>query len=131
MRWSVAPAVLVALMVAVSASGQQPPPAEPQSAFKKADKNDDGHLDRVEFLSAQTEVFFFVDADKNGNVTLVEIRRLYPLTQGDFDAADRDRDGKLPMDEFLGAVSKDFDGADKDHNGKISFEEFLGSMQAK
>jgi Ca2+-binding EF-hand superfamily protein len=130
MRWSVSPVVLAVLMAATVASGQ-PPPTDLQSVFKKADKNNDGHLDRLEFMSAQTEVFFLTDGDKDGYLTVIEIRRFGPLDQKNFDAADRDRDGKLSMDEFLGAVSKDFDQADKDGNGRMTFDELMGAMQPK
>jgi len=124
-------AMLAALMAAAAAFGQQPSPAELRSIFNKSDTNNDGHLGRLEFLSRQTEVFFFTDADRDGYLTVVEIRRLYPLTQSDFEATDRDGDGRLSLDEFLGAASKDFDQADKDRNGKMNFEEFLASIQAK
>jgi len=131
MRWFVSPAVLAALVAATMASGQQSPPVELQSIFNKADKNNDGHIDRIEYLSVQTEVFFFTDADKDGFLTVVEIRKVSPLDQKTFEAADRDKDGKLSMDEFLGAVSKDFDQADKDGSGKMSFDELMGAMQPK
>jgi hypothetical protein len=131
MRWSVSPAVLAAFMAASVASGQQPSPAELQSIFGKADRNNDGHVDRIEYLSVQSEIFLFTDADKNGYLTVVEVRQLFPLTQKDFEAADRDKDGRLSMDEFLGAVSKDFEQADKDGNGKMSFDELLEAMQPK
>ncbi len=126
-----AAAVLAVLVAATMASGQQSPPAELQSSFNKADKNNDGYVDRREYLSDQTEVFFFIDADKDGYLTVVEIRRVTPLDQKTFEAADRDKDGKISMDEHLAAVSKDFDQADKDGNGKMSFEELMGAMQPK
>ncbi|MGH7429607.1 MAG: EF-hand domain-containing protein [Candidatus Methylomirabilaceae bacterium] len=125
-------AMPAALMAAAVASGQQPSPAQLRSIFDKADQNNDGHLDRLEFLSRQTEVFNFIDADTDAYLTAVEIRRHYPMmTQRDFEAADRDRDGKLSLDEFLRAASMDFHQADKDQNGKMNFEEFLASMQVK
>jgi Ca2+-binding EF-hand superfamily protein len=36
-----------------------------------------------------------------------------------FAAADRNRDGKLSLDEFLKAVSRDFDDADKNDDGVL------------
>ena len=121
----VLPFVIAMLIIASTVYGQQQPAAGQQAMWDNADKNKDGGIDRIEFLGAMTDAFFFVDADKDGQLTLVEIRKVAEtLDAKQFEAADRDKNGKLNIYEYENAVSKDFDTADTDTDGKITAEEF-------
>ena len=121
----VLPFVIAMLIIASAVYGQQQPAAGQQVMWDNADKNKDGGIDRPEFLGAMTDAFFFVDADKDGQLTLVEIRKVAEtLDAKQFEAADRDKNGKLNIYEYENAVSQDFDTADTDTDGKISAEEF-------
>jgi Ca2+-binding EF-hand superfamily protein len=119
-------ALLLMLITLISvhiafAQGQRP--LTRQQIIETADRNKDGRIGRVEFLERMKEAFFFIDNDKDGAVVSAE----YQLIQGGdsrrFLAADRNRDGKLSLDEFLKAVSVDFDAADRNDNGVIDEEE--------
>ena len=39
-----------------------------------SDKNGDGRIDREEYHQRMTEVFFFIDANKDGSLTLAELK---------------------------------------------------------
>jgi len=113
------------LIITSAVYGQQQPPAGQQAIWDNADKNKDGFIDRIEFLEVMTDAFFFVDADKDGYLTLVEIRRIVgTMDPKQFEDADRDKNGKLDIYEYESAISKDFDAADTNADGKITVEEF-------
>jgi hypothetical protein len=87
------------------------------------DRNKDGRLDREEYHQRMTEVFFFADVDKNGNVTYAELVAVTPVDPEAFKRADRDGDGKLSYYEFLYIVHRDFDAADQNQDGVIDLQE--------
>jgi Ca2+-binding EF-hand superfamily protein len=97
--------------------GQQP--LTQKQIIESADKNKDGRIGRIEFLERMKEAFFFIDNDKDGYVSVGEYRLLQGGDPKRFAAADRNKDGKLSLDEFLKAVSADFDDADKSDDGVI------------
>jgi Ca2+-binding EF-hand superfamily protein len=102
---------------AVFAQGQQP--LSRQQIMTSADRNHDGRIGRVEFLERMKEGFYFIDADKDGFVVIGEYQLIQVGDPKQFAAADRNRDGKLSLDEFLKAVSRDFDDADKSDDGVL------------
>ena len=117
--------VLAMLIITSAVYGQQQSPAGQQAIWDNADKNKDGFIDRIEFLEAMTDAFFFVDADKDGQLTLTEIRTAAEtLDAKQFEDADRDKNGKLSIYEYENALSKDFDTADTNMDGKVTVEEF-------
>jgi hypothetical protein len=115
-------ALLLTLLVTVGAhtgfaQGQQP--LSRQQIMTSADRNHDGRIGRIEFLERMKEGFYFIDADKDGFVVITEYQILQVGDPKQFAAADRNRDGKLALDEFLKAVSQDFDDADKNDDGVL------------
>jgi len=117
--------VIAMLIITSAVYGQQQSPASQQAIWDNADKNKDGFIDRIEFLEAMTDAFFFADTDKDGYLTLVEIRTVVgTLDAKQFEDADRDKNGKLDLYEYENALSKDFDTADTNADGKITVEEF-------
>jgi Ca2+-binding EF-hand superfamily protein len=102
---------------ALFAQGQQP--LTRQQIIASADRNHDGRIGRVEFLERMKEGFYFIDADKDGFVVIGEYQLIQVGNPKQFAAADRNRDGKLSLDEFLKAVSQDFDSADKNDDGVL------------
>jgi Ca2+-binding EF-hand superfamily protein len=101
----------------IFAQGRQP--LTRQQIMTSADRNHDGRIGRVEFLERMKEGFYFIDADKDGFVVIGEYQLIQVGDPKQFAAADRNRDGKLSLDEFLRAVSRDFDDADKSDDGVL------------
>ena len=101
----------------IVAHGQQP--LTRKQIMESADKNRDGKIGRVEFLERMREAFFFVDANKDGFLTLDEYQRIEGADSRGFARADRNTDGKLSLDEFLKAITADFDAADRNDDGVL------------
>ena len=113
---------LLAILAMVSPNlvlAQQQPPLTRQQIMTSADRNHDGRIGRVEFLERMKEGFYFIDANKDGFVVSAEYQQIQGGDPKQFAAADRNRDGKLSLDEFLKAVSRDFDDADKNDDGVL------------
>jgi Ca2+-binding EF-hand superfamily protein len=89
-----------------------------------SDRNHDDHIDRIEFLSRMTEAFYFVDANKDGFLTIQELQQAVAGADPQrVKAADTDKDSKLSMYEYERGVSQSFDEADTDKNGLLSMQE--------
>ena len=122
--------VIAMLIMTSVVYGQQQSPASQQAIWDNVDKNKDGFIDRIEFLEEMIDAFFFIDADKDGYLTLVEIRTVVgTLDAKQFEDADRDKNGKLDIFEYENALSKVFDAADTNGDGKITVEEFKLLLQ--
>jgi Ca2+-binding EF-hand superfamily protein len=115
--------MMIALMRVDIALAQGRQPLTRKQIIESADRNKDGRIGRVEFLERMKEAFFFIDNDKDGYVVVVEYQLIQVGDPKRFAAADRNKDGKLTLDEFLKAVSADFDDADKSDDGVIDEEE--------
>jgi Ca2+-binding EF-hand superfamily protein len=117
--------VIGALVGAPVAFGQSRPTPTPQQIVESADRNKDGRIDRIEFLTQMSDAFYLVDPDKDGSITIAEYRQL--ITGADtkrFQVADRNKDGKVSLDEFRKAVAQDFDVADRNDDGVLDMAEF-------
>jgi hypothetical protein len=107
-------------------SGLAPTLAQAQGsekALRTADRNGDGRIDRREFNERMMDVYFALDADKNGVLAPSEVSG---VSAEDFQRADRDRDGALQVEEFMDARAIDFDRADDDDDGTLSAAEADG-----
>jgi len=93
-----------------------------------SDKNNDNRIDREEYNVRMTEVFFMIDADKDGNLTISEIGEVEKIDPQRFEAADRDGTQTLSVYEYLNALHKDFETADMDKDGTIDLEELRNLM---
>jgi Ca2+-binding EF-hand superfamily protein len=115
--------IAIALLSApvVCAQGQQP--LTRKQIMESADKNRDGKIGRVEFLERMREAFFFVDVNKDGFLTGEEYQRMQGIDPKRFARADRNKDGKLSLDEFLKVIMEDFDAADKNDDGVLDDKE--------
>jgi len=108
------------LLSATTVFAQNQPQLTRKQVIESADTNQDGRIGRVEFLNRMKEAFFFIDADKDGHVTVVEYQRsVQGADTGRFATADRNKDGRISMDELLKAISADFDAADKNDDGVL------------
>jgi Ca2+-binding EF-hand superfamily protein len=115
--------MMIALMRVDIALSQGRQPLTRKQIIESADRNKDGRIGRVEFLERMKEAFFFIDNDKDGYVVVVEYQLIQVGDPKRFAAADRNKDARLTLDEFLKAISADFDDADKNDDGVIDEEE--------
>jgi Ca2+-binding EF-hand superfamily protein len=111
--------LMVTLLTVETSITQGQQPLTRKQIIESADRNKDGRIGRIELLERRKEAFFFIDNDKDGYVSVGEYRLLQGGDPKRFTAADRNKDGKLSLDEFLKAVSADFDDADKSDDGVI------------
>jgi Ca2+-binding EF-hand superfamily protein len=70
-----------------------------------------------------TEEFFFADTDKDDNLTNTEIQAVADVDPRLFMAADKDGSQSLSIYEFQYVLHKDFEAADRNHDGTIDMEE--------
>lgn len=103
---------------------------DPKVAFAESDENQDGRIDRAEFVARLVEIFFHGDRDKDGLLTIAEMEQVVAFPE-DFRDADASGDGKISMPEFLRARAGTFDAADADADGLLSLEEIVGAYQRK
>jgi Ca2+-binding EF-hand superfamily protein len=95
-------------------------PPDLRAAFKAADKNGDGRLDREEFRQAAIEGFYFRDKERKGYLTADQLPE---ASRAAFNAANVKRDGRLSLQEEVNALLKDFVAADVDKDGTLTYEE--------
>ena len=100
-------------------TGTMPP--DLRAAFKAADKNGDGRLDRAEFRQAAIEGFYFRDKERKGYLTADQVPE---ASRAAFDAANVKHDGRLTLQEEVNALLKDFEAADVNKDGTLTYEEF-------
>jgi Ca2+-binding EF-hand superfamily protein len=116
--------MMIALMSAGMISAQNRPQVTRKQIMDTADRNKDSRIDRVEFLNRMKEAFFFIDVDKDGYVTIIEYQQsIQGANPRQITATDRNKDGKISMDELLKIVSGDFDTADRNDDGVLGEEE--------
>jgi len=96
-------------------------PPDLRAAFKAADKNGDGRLDREEFRQAVIEGFYFRDKERKGYLTADQLPE---ASRAAFNEANVKHDGRLTLQEEVNATLKDFDAADVNKDGTLTYEEF-------
>ena len=101
-----------------------------KSDFSKADKDNDGTLDREEAkaLPAIAAHFDAIDADHDGTVSRDEMKVYEKFARNDKDA-----DGSLNKKEarWWWTVSRHFDAIDADKDGTVSLAEINAYMMAR
>jgi Ca2+-binding EF-hand superfamily protein len=119
----------VCVISAVPTFGAGAPKLDAAGTMGLTDRTGDQKIDREEYNQRMTEVFFFADADKDGNLTIAELTAVVPVDTRAFQMADKDRNGKLSLGEFLYSVHIDFTSADTNRDGVIDMQElrvFMG-----
>ena len=132
-----------ATLTAPTAFAVDQPGGKLQAAFKKADTDNDGTLTKVEAKSMPRVAKHFdaIDADKDGTVSLDEIRASmkkagkakHDRALERFKSADKDNSGTLTKDEAkaMPRVAKNFDAIDTDKDGTVSEKEIHDYMKAQ
>lgn len=119
--------------------------ARMEAAFKAADTDGDGSLDKEEAKAMPriAKNFDRLDADKDGTVDMKEIAagmkgaakqktgRMHDKAGAKFAAADKDGDGTLDKEEAksMKHVAEHFDEIDGDKDGTVSLDEIHGYMK--
>ena len=83
--------------------------------FEKADVNNDGFVNRDEFLAQAELRYGTLDKNNDGRVSRDEVRRK---------ELDTNNDGTVTKQEFLAHAGKRLREKDKNHDGKLDFNEF-------
>ena len=112
-------AVLIAAVSASAASQRM----NAAATMAITDKNGDKRIDREEYHQRMTEVFFFADKDKDGNLTVIELQAVESVDPQAFHSADKDGSQSLCLYEYLYALHKDFEQADRNNDGTIDMQE--------
>jgi Ca2+-binding EF-hand superfamily protein len=113
-------AAVVMTTFSLSAAGQT---MDAAATMATADKNGDDRIDLEEYNKRMTDVFFLADTDKDGNLTVTEMQAVTNVDPEAFKMADRDGSQSLSLSEYLDALDKDFDAADRNHDGTIDMQE--------
>jgi Ca2+-binding EF-hand superfamily protein len=96
------------------------------------DLNGDGRIDIEEYRNRVTDVYFFLDNDKDGVLTVVEIQKSMPnIDPAVIDKADVNGDANITIYEFRYVLYKDFDAQDKNQDGSLDKQEMKDMMEAK
>jgi Ca2+-binding EF-hand superfamily protein len=119
--------VLCVAVGAGSATAQTGTQPKWKEAFQLHDKNSDGRIDRAEFQDWMVDVFFQRDQGRKGYLTLDDVKGI--MTPEVFAAANRKKDGKLWLGEFLNTLFQDFDAMDVHQNGSITTDEIDAYIQ--
>jgi Ca2+-binding EF-hand superfamily protein len=115
--------LIVLVMISGAAFGADISHMDAATTMAMSDKNDDNRLDREEYHERMTEVFFFMDTDRDGQLTISEFRAVEEVDPQRFEAADRDGNHSLSLYEFLYALHHDFEAADRNSDGTLDMEE--------
>ena len=96
------------------------------------DLNKDDRIDIEEYRHRITDVYFFLDADKDGKLTVVEIQRGIPNLDPDLiDNTDVNGDTIITIYEFRYVLYKDFDALDKNQDGSLDQQEMKNMVEER
>lgn len=91
-----------------------------QEDFAQADVNGDGVVSRAEYRERMVDVFYALDAGREGYLTVDEMSATDRVL---VERANANGDGKLSLQEFLEFRIRDFDRADNNGDGVLSPDE--------
>ena len=123
--------LIISALVSTAALGDDILKMDAAETLAITDKNGDDRIDRGEFQQRLTEVFFLIDTNKDGYLTLTEIEKVEKIDPRRFDAADKDDSRSLSLYEYLNALNDDFTTADTDNDGTLDLEELRHLIEKK
>jgi Ca2+-binding EF-hand superfamily protein len=99
-------------------------PDSPEGRLQAKDRNNDGVLSRSEWLQ-EPLAFNRADRNRDGRVTVDEYRNQPGFDERRFAGLDLDRDGVIVRREWPRDDGRTFDETDRDHDGAVTRREFL------
>ncbi len=94
------------------------------------DLDGDDRIDVKEYHHRITDVYFFLDTDKDGKLTVVEILRSMPHLDSDqIGNADVDGDNIVTIYEFRYVLYKDFEAMDTNQDGSLDKQEMKAVVE--
>ena len=111
---------LLAIIAGLSFAMTNQAVADPAINLKATDINSDGVVDRSEYQHRMTDRYFLLDADRDGTLTLPEVRAAGAAAFAD---ADTNGNQSLSLAEYLASRLLDFEAADTNSDGKLSLDE--------
>jgi len=123
---------IVSLVAADTAWSEAKQSIDSEGIMDITDLNEDDRIDLEEYRHRITDVYFFLDADKDGKLTVVEIQKSIPnLDPAVIDNADVNGDTIITIYEFRYVLYKDFDVMDKNQDGSLDKQEMKAVMEER
>ena len=123
---------IILLIAADTAWSEAKQSIDSEGIMDITDLNGDDRIDIEEYRHRLTDVYFFLDADKDGKLTVVEIQRSLPhLDASQIDNADVNNDTIITIYEFRYVLYKDFDVMDKNKDGSLDQQEMKTAIEGK
>ena len=124
--------IVVAIVSLLAANTAWSEAMNSEGIMDVTDLDGDNRIDLEEFRHRITDVYFFLDTDKDGKLTVVEIQRSYPeLDLAVIGKADVNKDSTITIYEFRYILYKDFDGMDKNKDGSLDQQEMKTAIEEK
>ena len=123
---------IVSLVAADTAWSEAKQSIDSEGIMDITDLNEDDRIDLEEYRHRITDVYFFLDADNDGKLTVVEIQKSIPnLDPAVIDNADVNGDTIITIYEFRYVLYKDFDVMDKNQDGSLDKQEMKAVMEER
>lgn len=123
---------IVSLVAANTAWSEANQSVDSEGIMDITDLDGDDRIDLEEYRDRITDVYFFLDANKDGKLTVVEIQRSFPnLNPAVIDNADVNGDTIITIYEFRYVLYKDFDMMDKNNDGSLDKQEMKTAVEEK
>jgi hypothetical protein len=123
---------IVSLVAADTAWAKEKQSLDSEKIMDVTDLNGDDRIDIEEYRHRITDVYFFLDADKDGKLTVVEIQKSIPnIDPALIDNADVNGDTIITIYEFRYVLYKDFDVMDKNQDGSLDKLEMKPMMEER
>jgi Ca2+-binding EF-hand superfamily protein len=123
---------IISLIAADTAWSEAKQSMNSEGIMDITDLDGDDRIDIEEYHHRITDVYFFLDADKDGKLTVVEIQRSIPnLDSARINNADVNGDTIITIYEFRYVLYKDFDSMDKNRDGSLDTQEMKTAIEEK
>ena len=123
---------IISLIAADTAWSEAKQSMNSEGIMDITDLNEDDRIDIEEYRHRINDVYFFLDADKDGKLTVVEIQRGIPNLDPDLiDNTDVNGDTIITIYEFRYLLYKDFDALDKNQDCSLDQQEMKNMVEER